>query len=384
MRYVFGGSGEPTDEEIEDSPLKPHMTNCAFFQNRLVTSCGGFPFSMKLNGGDSRADGVTCVGTDPGHRRRGLVRHLITERLQLAHNDGIPAAILWASLGAIYQRFGYGLATSGYTYKFNPRLAEFQFDSTTPKGWVRLMGLDDALPVVQSVYKEFIQSRNLMLHRPEDHWKAAYRSKKNKFHFAVYYNEDGVSDGFFNYRIKEADNTDLGPYQQLNVYDFVYRNTDAYRGLWEFLRGHDLVKQVRMMMPADDPALFMLLDPRILRAEWMEGIWMRVVDVERLASCRKFDCAGRTSFEIGEDNECPWNIGKFEIESDGQNSRVSKTSSGPDFRISINGLASLLSGNVSLSVLCASGRASIDDPGRLPELDRFFATRYKPFCIDDF
>ena len=56
---------------------------------------------------------VTMVGVLPTHRRRGLLTQMMLHR-QLAEITE-PIAVLWASQGAIYPRFGYGLAA--------PRLA---------------------------------------------------------------------------------------------------------------------------------------------------------------------------------------------------------------------------------------------------------------------
>lgn len=111
---------------------------------------------------------------------------------------------------------------------------------------------------------------------------------------------------------------------------------------------------------------------------------MRVVDVQELAFQRNYQASGTASFEILEDAECPWNVGSYCIESNGIEREVTRNAKNVDFRIGINGLASLISGHTSLSGLCTAGRAEVSDAGKLPRLDSFFSCRYKPFCIDDF
>ena len=73
---------------------------------------GAFSFELTLPGGALvPASGITMVGVEPTHRRRGI----LTEMLRWLHEDAVrrgePLAILTASEASIYRRFGYGVAT---------------------------------------------------------------------------------------------------------------------------------------------------------------------------------------------------------------------------------------------------------------------------------
>ena len=175
-RYVFAG-GEPEDDEPE--VLRPEWTQCAFHKGDLVASAGGFPFKMRFNGRGVAADGLTAVGTDPGFRRRGLVRRLVGELLCRAHENGQPVSILWASMGAIYQRFGYGPASTQVEYSFDPRFAGFQFGEAV-QGYTRIVPSEDAVPIITPIYRRFIEPRNLLLHRAPVQWQLPFRDKKRK------------------------------------------------------------------------------------------------------------------------------------------------------------------------------------------------------------
>ena len=63
---------------------------------------------------------VTMVGVQPTHRRRGINTAMMAAILDQAEDRGEPVAALFASEGAIYGRFGYGLAAM---------LGEFQAES---------------------------------------------------------------------------------------------------------------------------------------------------------------------------------------------------------------------------------------------------------------
>ena len=54
--------------------------------------------------------GVTMVTVRPTHRRRGILRGMMTRQLNDLHARGRRRGVLWASESVIYQRFGYGIA----------------------------------------------------------------------------------------------------------------------------------------------------------------------------------------------------------------------------------------------------------------------------------
>lgn len=382
-RYVFADERTPTEEDEATDPLRPEMTTAAFHNGRIIATSGGFPFRLKLNGNTIQADGVTSVGTDPQYRRRGLVRRMITIRFEQAYENNVAASILWASLGAIYQRFGYGLATSSYKCKFDPRFCEFQFDEQEIGSCIR-SERNSSVPILKDLHERYIADANLQIHRHDVFWQRAYLDKKCKLHVAIHYDEDGTPDGYISYRLSETRDKIPGPDQKINVRDFISLNRGAYRSLWNYIRSHDLVKLVEMWTPIDDPALLMLLEPRQLQARWGEGLWLRPVNVEQLARSRPYLFKAKVTFEIPQDRECPWNVGTYLLETNDKDPNVTKTNLSADFRIDINGFATLLSGHNTLSELEASGRAAILNRARESELNQIFITKHRPFCNDGF
>ena len=83
----------------------------AYDGERVVGTAGIFSYDFTVPGAVLPAAGVTIVGVHPTHRRRGILRRMMRLQLDAVHDRGEPLAILWASEGNIYQRFGYGLAT---------------------------------------------------------------------------------------------------------------------------------------------------------------------------------------------------------------------------------------------------------------------------------
>ena len=62
---------------------------------------------------------VTVAGT---HRRRGLLRRMLSESLDAARHRGDAVAILFAAEWAIYGRFGYAPPSFAASYELDPRL----------------------------------------------------------------------------------------------------------------------------------------------------------------------------------------------------------------------------------------------------------------------
>ena len=382
--YVFGETEEITDKKVEENPMKYDMTNAVFHKGKLVATTAGFPFKMRMNGFGVPVDGVTAVGTLPEHRRRGLVRRTITDRLHMAKEREQPAAILYASMAAIYQRFGYGLAFLGYWYTIDPRFANFEFE-VEDSGSTQLLDLPDALDNMKKIYRTYIEDRTLMLHRTDVFWSRFTKTKTPTF-VALHSDADGKPDGYLTYRIDDfrRPQNDPGPDMALNVWDFYCHNHIAYRALWNFLRSHDLAGRVTMRRPTDDIAPFLLLEPRNLRIRVEDGLWLRVVDIPMLLSQRGYQTDGETVFEVRDDPECPWNVGKWKLNASQSGAEVNKATKSADFTISINGLASLVTGQTRLSTLVQTGRAELNSSKNLTELDAMFSTMHAPFCGDGF
>ncbi|MBI5947127.1 MAG: GNAT family N-acetyltransferase [Chloroflexi bacterium] len=389
VRYVFASN----DQEVVDDELastQPEWTTCAFVDGQMATTLGAFPFTVRLNGAPVPMAGVTAVGTLPHYRRQGLLRKVMDSAFDRMQERGQPLAILWASMGAIYQRFGYGLATQQAWYTFDPRFARFETE-TESRGSITLENRDDAFPTLKRNYIEYATPRNLMIHRSVPLWEQAVFRPAQKGHpvyIAIYRNEHGESRGHVVYRTAErhGDSFDPGPNQVLDVADFIALDIEAYRALWNYVKGHDLAGTVRMWnaLPEDDPAPDLLLEPRMLRRQTTDGIWMRVVNVEGAMPARPYGARGELTFAIAGDTMCEWNNGTYLLETDGPTASVTRTSREPDLVMPVNSLATLLSGLRTATHLARAGRIEVRDARALPVADALFRTEYAPHCPDGF
>ena len=78
----------------------------------VVGVIGSYALDVTVPGGATVPMGaVTWVGVAATHRRQGLLRRLIAACHADIDDRGEPVAMLFASEGGIYGRFGYGVAT---------------------------------------------------------------------------------------------------------------------------------------------------------------------------------------------------------------------------------------------------------------------------------
>jgi len=386
VNYVFA-----TAPSAEDDLTKPagDWTTCAWVDGKLATTLATLPFTVRLNGSPVKMGGVTAVGTLPSYRRSGLLRKVMTQALAEMRDREQSLAILWASMGAIYQRFGYGLSTSFCRYSFDPRVAQFN-GPASPDGTVELLEKEDGFPLIKQNYIQWVQDKNLAIHRSTVLWQANTLRENVKDHpvyCAVYRNLDGDVTGHAVYQTNEHDFSAAGPGpdQLMTVSDFIARDMESYRALWDYLRAHDLVRRIDVDGVAeDDPAPELLLEPRVLQRRTSDGIWMRVVDVEKALPHRPYGQRGELTIAVPEDDVCPWNRGTYLMETDGVTTSVRKTDRPADITVSPNVLASLISGYRPASHFAKMGRLQAKDPAALRMADGIFRSEHAPYCPNGF
>lgn len=385
VSYVFA-STDGMDDEL--SSTQPDWTTCGFIDGKMVATMGTFPFTVRLNGSPVKMGGVTAVGTLPEHRRKGLLRKIMQQGFNEMRDRGQSIAILWASMGAIYQRFGYGLMTTQVSYNFDPRYVAFEGGSPAT-GSVTMTPKDDAWPIIKQLYIQYVAPRNLQIHRATAIWEADQlrpRKKGEPVFIGIYRNGDGEATGYLVYKTFEREGDGYGPGQVMEVTDLVALDMDAYRGLWEYIRRHDLVGKVSMrnIIGEEDPAPHLLSEPRMLDRRTSDAIWGRVVDLEMAIPQRPYGDRGELAFSIPEDRMCPWNEGNWLLETDSKTTSVRKTDRTPDLVMPVNTLAGLLAGHRTATNYQRVGKLDSTSDAALKTANRIFATEYAPHCSNHF
>lgn len=346
---------------------------------------------LTVPGGEVGAAAVTAVGVRPDQHRRGILRAMMRQQLDDVRSRGEPVAVLWASEGAIYQRFGYGLATlNGY---FEAEAARTTFARPhVPEGRLRLVSEEAALAAFPPVYDAMRAVTPGALSRTEPWWKVVLADPEYSRHGAgpklrYIYEAGGAPEGYAMYRVK-SDWDHRGPKSQLEVYEVVTLTPRALRDTWRFLFGIDLVRTVRAgRQPVPNPLQHLLAEPRALGLVTLDGIWLRLVDLPAALAARRYGTADSLVLEVS-DAFCPWNAGRWHLATTGEagatTGEATPTDAAPDLVLDTTDLAAVYLGGVRLADLALGGRVVEATPGAVRRADALFVGDRTPWCVTMF
>jgi len=165
-----------------------------------------------------------------------------------------------------------------------------------------------------------------------------------------------------------------------SVIEAVGDSSEATREIWRYLLDIDWMARVRAyMLPLDHELFLLLRDPRRLRFELRDGLWVRVVDVEAALNARTFKPGEPVVLEV-DDEPCPWNAGRWRVTSDG----VERTDAEAELALPATSLGSAYLGGFSFGELARTGRVEELVDGALDRADALFRADRYPWCPEIF
>lgn len=383
----FGGVSTEEDAERGAKTIPLERALAAFDGDEMVGVTGAFEFDVTVPGGQVPAGGVTMTGVLPTHRRRGILTAMMRQQLEDVHSWGEPIAILWASEGPIYGRYGYGLAVPEISIELERDRAGFKVP-IEPSGRVRLLGRKDAAKVMSEIYDRARVEIPGMLTRSTDWWEAHTfaehdESKEPPVFYAVLELHDSAA-AYAAYKVHSDWNLDGMAVGWLEVIEEVSTSPEAVAQMWKFLIGVDLIRTIKAMhLPVDHPLQHLLAESRRLRMGVKDAVWLRIIDVESALPRRSYASSDSFVFEI-EDDLCSWNSGRWKLDTSGDNALVERTDADADLKIAPDDLGSIYLGGNTFGALLRSG--SIDElvAGAAWRADGMFRTERMPWCPEIF
>ncbi|PPH18371.1 MULTISPECIES: GNAT family N-acetyltransferase [unclassified Rathayibacter] len=347
-----------------------------------VGTYAAFPGALQVGGGrELPAHLVSQVTVRPTHRRRGILRAMITEDLRLAKEAGTPVAALTASEASIYRRFGFGRSafTRSIRVDTGPRFGL----QTEPAGRVEVVATSWLQPRIPAVFAAFQASTPGSLTRQSRYEANSVGTASGEttpgldVRSAVHLDEEGTLDGFVTYRAvgPEDDKT-------LEIVDLVAPGADAYLALWGYLGAVDLASAVTWdMAPVDDPLTWALRDARVVQVSHVgDLIWLRILDVAAAFSARPWTADGSVVVEVADGLGLA--DGRYRLTASGGSATVERTGDEAELALDVADLGSLLLGSVRPSILAKAGLARVT--GEAGRMDRLFAPIATPYCISFF
>jgi predicted acetyltransferase len=357
--------------------LEPGRTIGAFVDKQLVGTADAVTSTLTLPGGTKVGHAaVTHIGVLPTFTRRGVATDLVRHQLHDVAARGEVVATLRASEATIYERYGYGVASSSQTVEVQTARAALR-PGVADGGPVRLLDPADVWDVLPRIYADNRPSRPGTIDRPDVWWhgvRLRTESGSGPWYVAVH-GIPGAENGFVRYRPIDTDKWFVSDQRTIVVEDFFAPDVDSYLGLLRFLLGLDLIDRVVFwMLPLDDPLPWLLLDQRAARVTAThDETWLRIVDAEKALAARQYGGDGIVTIAV-DDPLLPDNSITVAITGDG----AERTDRDPQLRVGVAGLAAVLLGGATWRNLAVAGLAQAENPSALAAADRLFAAREAP------
>ncbi len=329
---------------------------------------------------------VTAVTVRTSHRRRGLLRRMMSEDLRLAKEDGIAMAALTASEGTIYGRFGYGVASFERSIKVDTT-ARFSL-AHRPTGSVEIADPKALLQLAPEVFERVHEFTPGSLGRQDWYRQLASgalgRDGKEdpSIKVALHYSAEGAVDGYVSYKFL---GWETEPYT-VEVVDLVAAGTDAYLELWQFLGAIDLVERVSWdEAPLDDPLTWALADPRCIdSSDSRDMLWLRILDAATALGTRQYAVDGRLVIEVHD--SLGLTAGTFGLQVESGNAAVERLpeTAEADLVLDVSALSSIYLGAVCPVTLTAAGRIRENTAGSALKARQMFAVERATHCLTHF
>ncbi len=381
----------PAEElELEAKGLEWDRVVGAFDGDQQVGTAGAYSFRLTVPGGEVGAAGVTAVGVVPTHTRRGVLRRMMTWLVAQARERGEPVAVLGASEAAIYQRFGYGMATLQSQFDLETVRATFLRPVEMP-GTVRYVDSDEATRLFPAIYDSMRRRTPGALSRTDTFWRwgmahdAEFMRRDNGPKSIALLEVDGEPRAYAIYRIK-ADWDARGPRHILSVLEVIGQDAASEQAMWQWIMRIDLIATVKTYRgPVPHPLQLQLTEPRRLGVTMNDGMWLRILDVGAALEARSYLGAGSLTFDLSDDF-CPWNTGpwRLTVPGGGAAATVVPAEAGAarsvaDLALDVSALSTLYLGSFSFAELSRAGRVTELRPGGIAAADALFATAVKPW-----
>ena len=387
IESAFGTQLRASDIPTFERKIDLSRMHAAFEDEEIVGTAGVFPFRFTIPGNVIDAAGVTMVGVLPSHRRRGILRGLMETQVLDAREHGEPIAVLWASEESIYQRFGYGLASSQGHISIERDRAAF-LDDPGPIGRARILTTDERLKVLPSIYERIRKDTPGMYERSQAWWEAHslydpdhLRGRSSRFYCAIV-EIDGSPEAYVVYRIRARWGDDATPQSVVEVHEVVATSPAATREIWRYVFGIDLVERITAYyLPADWPVFLMMSEPRRFRFSFSDSLWLRIVDVKGALEARSYATDTTLVLDVI-DEFCPWNNGRWKLDTGA--GRVDATEDPAQLRMKVNALAAPYLGGFTFAELAAAGRVETLESGALERAHDAFRTPRAPWCPENF
>ncbi len=378
--HYFGRRPDPEEVEELGTILPAERVLAAVDGGTTVGGAGAYRFDTTVPGGAQvPTAGVMAVGVLPTHRRRGVLTALMRRQLADAHERGEPLATLFAAEGAIYPRFGYGLAALAGDIEL-PKSDARLWDEE-PLGRARLLdSVDEMVEALPAIFDRIQPATTGMWTRSSDWWKVRRLTERpgRGALMAAVVELDGRPDAYALYRL-DFGVRHMVTETKLDVLEALAVSPEGLAAIWRFLLAIDWVAQINAYwLPLDHPLFLWLREARRMRFSVIEGLWLRLVDAGAALATRSLR-DGEIVLDL-RDEFCPWNQARWRV----ANGSAERTTAPAGLTLDASALASVYLGGFTFEQLRWAGRLEELEPGAVERADELFRTPRQPWAPELF
>jgi predicted acetyltransferase len=337
--------------------------------------------------------GLSWVSVHPDHRRRGVLRQMITHHFAGLHEQGTALSGLHAAEVKIYGRFGYGISSveleleleRGTTFTA-PSLEDAAgrvttrfgaADSDTAAGAVHELHLRCAGDTLGAVSRPEGMARPILFDLP------LTRQGQEPLQVLLAH-IDGQPAGYalFSRKGKWEDWRAKG---KVTVEEMAAADPATLLALARRLVDFDLTSSITIMGGgADSPLLWWAGGPRGMGVKTYDSLWLRLIDVDAALSARGYSSPCDVVLDVV-DPVCPWNQRAWRLttDQDGVGTCV-PTSDDADLQLPVQALAAAYLGSRSIAAQAHEGLVTEITAGSARLLSRAMSRDREPVSAIDF
>ena len=349
IQYAFLKNNDLTKDENFMSRYD-HSTGYGYFdKEKLASYIMVNRFKSDVFGHHLPMAGIGYVASYPEYRGQGHISQLMKEILHDLHRQEIPFANLAPFSESFYRQYGFSNSIYQKEYRFDgSALRSFKL----PRSGHIVRGKWDNLAVQNGV----IQLYERQLHTDDERntvireawWWNRLDSYYHHRNVAVYFDADERPISYLIYRIR--DNTFLA--------DEMYAITpQGLLSMFGFMGSHaGSVKQFKMSVPEKSLRAELFPEQNELQVDLRPYMMSRIIDFEKVLACMRPMQEGDFNLEVNSDEQCPWNIGVWQLSNHGRKVAVERKEDAlVDFSGSITAWTQVLLGRLTMNAAVKLG-----------------------------
>jgi predicted acetyltransferase len=308
--------------------------------------------------------GLSWVSVHPDHRRRGVLREMMTHHFALMHRQGVALSGLHAAEVAIYGRFGYAISSLELELELE-RGAVFtapSLEDAAARVTTRLVAADsdDAAQVVHDLHIRCAATTLGAVSRPQRMARPFLvdlpltRAGREPWQVLLAH-VNGQPAGYALFS-REAKWTDWRPKGTVTVKELAAADPGTLLALARRLVDFDLTASIMIGgRGADDPLMWWVGGPRAAGVKAFDSLWLRLIDVGAAMTARGY-CGPCDLVLDVVDPVCPWNQRAWRLTIDRAGAAsCTPTTRHADLRLPVQALGAAYLGSRSIAAQAHQG-----------------------------